>query len=128
MIFANVNMGISLQARLVLQALANREIPDHLGVSSLSTSAWYNGREQGVCVVFKNKHGLYLAVAFGECRNSDSIFVDHFPVRLHLNPPALADFTEEAYRQRQCASYLDIGHAIDIITDIVANWSVKVTA
>jgi predicted transposase YbfD/YdcC len=126
--YADIDMNISTQALLVLRALSRQEIPDDWGVMPLETSAWYNGQERGVCVTFRHSSGKRLAITFGECRNSDAIFIDHFDIKWMLNPPTIADFSEEAYKKRRYANYLDISHAIDIITDTLRDWADKVSA
>jgi hypothetical protein len=125
--FADIDINISTQALLVLRALSRQEIPDDWGIAPLETSAWYNGRERGVCVTFRHSSGKYLAITFGECRNSDAIFIDHFDLKCKLNPPTIADFSQEAYEKRRYANYLDISHAIDIITDTIKDWADKVS-
>lgn len=126
--FANIDMNISTQALLVLRVLSTHDIPPEWNIEPIETSAWYNGQERGVCVTFRNKQNKYLAITFGECRNSDSIFIDHFDTALTLNPPTLADFSEESYRRRRYAPYLGISDAIDIITEIIGNWAHKAAA
>jgi predicted transposase YbfD/YdcC len=126
--YADIDMNISTQALLVLRALSRQDIPDDWDVTTLETSAWYNGRERGVCVTFRHKKSKYLAITFGECRNSDSIFIDHFDIKCNLNPPTIADFSEDAYGKRRYADYLGISDAIDIITNILRDWSHKADA
>ena len=121
--YADIDMNISTQALLVLRALSVHEIPDAWGVKSVETSAWYNGRERGVCVTFQAQNKKALAVTFGECRNSDSIFIDHFEVTLSINPPTVLQFSDSAYRLRRYAPYLDISKAVDVIIEIVEKWA-----
>jgi hypothetical protein len=120
--FADIDMNIKMQALLVLRALSDRDMPDAWRLIQSGTSAWYNGRERGVCITFLRK-GKSLAVTFGECRNSDSIFIDHFEVKVGVNPPTVNDFSEEAYRQRRYAPYLGIEQAIEIIHEILSKWA-----
>lgn len=126
--FASIDMNISTQALLVLRVLSTHDIPPEWKIEPVETSAWYNGRERGVCITFRNKQNKCLAITFGECRNSDSIFIDHFETKMTLNPPTVRDFSEEAYRLRRYAPYLGVSDAIDIITEILSNWAYKVVA
>ncbi|WP_353189047.1 hypothetical protein [Pseudomonas sp.] len=126
--FASIDMNISTQALLVLRVLSTHDIPSEWNIEPMETSAWYNGRERGVCLTFRRNQGGCLAITFGECRNSDSIFIDHFEAALTLNPPTVSDFSEKAYRLRRYAPYLGISDSIDIITEILSNWARKAAA
>lgn len=70
----------------------------------VSASAWYNGRERGVCLVVRhpaNLSGPGLVIVFGEHRNSDDAFVDSWTMStLPWNPPTITDEPEEAYDNR----------------------------
>ena len=65
---------------------------------------WYNGRERGICIIISN-NGEQLNIAFGEIRNSDGIFVDVWETKSTFNPPTVADFSDEAYEQRNYFKY-----------------------
>jgi len=83
---------------------------------SLKSSTWYNGRERGVCLytnhmpsdrlwMYKSRTWArkHICIVFGENRNSDDIFVDHWYETnpIWMNPPRLSDMTEERYRNRK---------------------------
>ena len=66
----------------------------------LRSAAYYNGRERGICL-----YGNYckdfkkgFVIAFTECINSDNIVIDYWEIKnpCFLNPPTVADFTDEA--------------------------------
>jgi len=68
-------------------------------------SAWYNGRERGICLCIdsapdKNTDTWYV-ITFGECRNSDQIFVDNWSMAKEMNPPTIDDFDEISYKKRR---------------------------
>jgi hypothetical protein len=122
------DMGISAKARAVLAMLAGQEwgmeVPKYS--ADIYTYAWYNGREHGVAmVVAKNPMGVpaereRLVFVFGECRNSDSIFLDKWmDTESGICPPTLKDFTEEAYALRRRFEYGAVGKTADaIIKDV----------
>ena len=73
-----------------------------LDSSNLQSSAWYNGRECGICLYLRTGTKT-LIVTFGEHRNSGEIFVDHwYSEEIFLNPPTVQNFTDKAYKQRKC--------------------------
>ncbi len=84
----------------------------------LRTSAWYNGRERGICLCV-DLNGTSFVITFGECRNSDSIFVDSWIMKSSLNPPTVADFTDEAYSNRKYFSYNGIYEATQHIDKLI---------
>lgn len=70
------------------------------------TWAWYNGRERSIALTIEARTPTHdrngrLVIVFGECRNSDRIFVDTWSDRCSLDPPRLEDFTDAAYEKRQ---------------------------
>ena len=77
----------------------------------VSTAAWYNGREDGYSLTVHNYGHDNLIVTFGECRNSDAIFVDHWLQGPSINPPTVKDFSDEAYSQRH---YFNYGQAMSV--------------
>jgi hypothetical protein len=83
-----------------------------------TTSAWYNCRERGICLVVRHPDfsRKCLVITFGEIRNTDGIFIDSWHYEGYfLNPPSVEDFTEEAYKARECAPYGRIDLARNII-------------
>jgi hypothetical protein len=123
---ADSNLGLSAQARAVL-AMLSQSSCDELGEYDpevrdykieTRTYAWYNGREKGVCLeirpLLSSKQALL--ITFGEHRNSDSIFVDSWEVEeFFLNPPTVADFTDEAYAARTFVPYGNVAKAVEVI-------------
>lgn len=85
----------------------------------IRNSAWYNGREKGVCITVSDFEKT-LIITFGEGRNSDSIFVDTWEIKGGLlNPPTVADFTDEAYENRIYFKYNEIREATRHIETLV---------
>lgn len=96
------------------------------------TQAFYNGRERGIALTLQsmsNSRRVYIIV-FGECRNSDSIFIDHWTMDGGLGPyngPIVSDFPESAYEQRLYVSPVGAGLnmfqvAADKIVDLIKVW------
>jgi hypothetical protein len=125
---ADHDLGLSDQALAVLAVLSRDECDGLAAYDQeskrwkveITTSAWYNGRERGICLQVRpsltSKRALL--VTFGECRNSDSIFIDAWVVeRYFLNPPTLEDFTDDAYAARQYVPYGQVGAARALIRD-----------
>ena len=116
------SLGISEQAYAVLQGLARQyiEVPDNVLVK---TRAWYNGRERGIVLslspIGEGAPYSQLNIAFGECRNSDQIFLDKWDKYTGVNPPTVADFTEEGYANRQYFAYMDIVGVTEKIKEMV---------
>lgn len=104
---ASIGFGLSGQATAVLAMLSELETARNIEVQ---TWPWYNCRERGVCLEIRASLGAESAmlITFGECRNSDHIFIDSW---IHkgwfLNPPTIEVFTDEAYARRR---YVDYGH------------------
>lgn len=71
------------------------------------TSPFYNGRERGICITMNtfSSYDKTLHVVFGECRSSDSIFVDKWVGKMTFNNPTVEDFSEEAYNNRKYFNY-----------------------
>lgn len=136
MMIADATLGLDPQARAVLAMLSSSECDGLAEYDErfrdykieIHTSAWYNGRERGICLVvrasFTSKRAMLLT--FGECRNSDLIFVDSWVVeRYFLNPPTLEDFTDEAYEQRTYVSPGNIGEAVQVIRGKIGRFMVS---
>ena len=122
----DMSLGISEQAYAVLQGLRRLqiEVPDGVGVQ---TRAWYNGRERGIALslyqysgkTIQESHNDQLNITFGECRNSEQIFVDHWVGYTGFSPPTVENFTEEAYNNRQYFPYMDIVGVTEKIKEMV---------
>lgn len=130
----NMDLGISKQAFAVLALLSDRSLsevtpnrdPDPTGFNS-ETYAWYNGRERGVCLVFRvGGDPNCLLVTFGEHRNSDGIFVDVWEHDSYfLNPPTVDDFGDEAYVNRKVFGYGRVDQVVPYITTKVKDFFQK---
>lgn len=85
---------------------------------------FYNGRESGVILLFlKNpvdRHGL--AVAVGNNRNSDDLFIQVETVKNGINPPSWADFSEASYRARRLVDFGRFDLASEIVLKEVEGW------
>lgn len=101
------------QAMAVLALLSERghcfdDVPEEAAIL-VRTSAWYNGRERGVCICTQKltKDGREsLIITFGEHRSSDNIFVDCWiSDRIGMNPPTHDELTQEAYDRRRAFDY-----------------------
>lgn len=93
-------MGISSQARAILQILADSEPVfaefDERSRSykiTIKTFAWYNGNERGVALtVQRDPNGRCLVITFGETSNSDRVFVEHWLMEdAPINGPRVED-------------------------------------
>jgi hypothetical protein len=86
---------------------------------ALRSAAYYNGRERGICLYGYCSSGMKkgFVIAFAECRNSDEIVIDYWEIDgpCFLNPPTVADFTDEAYSKRERLRYSQIEKAVYII-------------
>src|ERR1041385_7545837 len=73
---------------------------EEIGYFTPQTSAWYNGREEGIAITlqtFNDSRPVYV-IAFGEHRNTDSIFIDHWTMKAApFNHPTVPDLPEFAY-------------------------------
>lgn len=124
---ADTTLNIQAQAYAVLAMLARQE-PAFAPYDKergeyeyeVTTSAWYNGRERGICLVVRRDiiDKKCLIVTFGECRNSDQIFIDSWE---HwggfLNPPTVADFNDEGYKARTYVPYGRVDRAVEVIVE-----------
>jgi hypothetical protein len=84
-----------------------------------STSYWSNGREQGFCLRAAGKQfadeAIHIVVV--EHRNSDSIMVYSWVERPGMNPPTLANFTDEIYKNN-CSGCFGYGNIMDAAKDV----------
>lgn len=110
----DTTLGLSEQATAVMAMLSKRE-PDFVPykdseyIIEINSSAWYNGRERGICLVVRRmlSDKTCLIVTFGECRGSDGIFVDAW------------DMTDKAYQERKEFGYgrtdLAVRHILNVM-------------
>lgn len=83
---ADTSFGLAPQAWALLHMLSAKEpffapYVEATGryMASIQTYPWYNGREMGVAlVVSKDGVGPCKVITFGENRNSDHLFVEHW--------------------------------------------------
>jgi len=127
------SFGLNNQAMALLHFLAAME-PDFAEYEhgrysiEVSTYPWYNGREKGVCLVVQ--HGLCdpkaLHITFGEIRNCDSIFVDHWVSTTPYNGPTLENTDptayEKAYQGRKVIGHGEIGKAAECIYGLMEDY------
>jgi hypothetical protein len=123
---ADPTLGIHPQARAILALLdcepAFAKYKDGFYDVNISTSAWYNGREKGYALVLsKTRHRERLVITFGECRNSDYIFVDSWLMGYGINPPTVADYPDAAYRARKRFTASQTAEAADYIYQTLKN-------
>jgi hypothetical protein len=87
----------------------------------IDTFAFYNGRERSIGLSIRDTRKGFngvktRVVIFGECRNSDEIFVDTFELKtIDINPPVLKDFTEKDYKKRKYFHYNEMYKVADYI-------------
>lgn len=83
---ADLTFGLSPQSLAILHLLARRETEfaefssGHYKVH-IETTPWYNGLEKGVALqVYRGwkKGGPCKVIVFGECREDDQIFIEHW--------------------------------------------------
>lgn len=126
MVAFDPNMGVHRVARAILTYLEDAD-PGLDASSEIYTHAWYNGRERGVSIMrYSGSKPFAMIITFGECRNSNSIFVDRwFVPRVDaptMNGPTLSDFSEAAYKKRWCCAPGLIGKAatyiLNTLTDV----------
>lgn len=128
---ADASFGLSGQALALLGLLSRREpsmapwLDDEQRYDiEIDTFPFYNGRERSVGLRVRRDwiHGKGLILVFGEDRRSDALFLDRWiEERVGLNPPTVANFTEEAYRARRTFPFARLDQAADaIIEDIRA--------
>jgi len=96
--------AISHQARAILALVPMYYRKPRPFTYDIQTFPWYNGRERGICFVVGNRGPKSRFIVFGECRNSDSIFVDTWEGVSPFNQPSVEDFSDEAYQGRVCFS------------------------
>lgn len=119
--FADSGLNLNAQALAVLAILANLE-PGFDGEDYDSTSsAWYNGRERGVCLVIRRWGAeKCLCIVFGECRSSDSLFIETWTHKGHfMNPPRIEDRPEKAYQSRETVAFGRIDLVVSKIVNMV---------
>ena len=113
---------LSPQALAVLALLSEHEVDEAI---QTSTFAFYNGRERSVGIRLQHMSAMdkALIIVWGECRNSDALFVDTWSLYgLHINPPTLADYTSAAYVGRQSFDYGRIDLAVKYIMGLVTSF------
>lgn len=94
------------------------------------TAPWYNGREIGFSLMIENpasfKPGASrnnLIIVCSEYRRSDDIVVYCWEANLSMmNPPTLADFSDEIYNNKQFFRYLDIKGSVEYIVEKIKNF------
>lgn len=121
------SLGIDGQAWAVLKLLAKRNSGNE---GSFNTFAWYNGRERGVLlVVDPGRVARSMCIVFGECRGTDSIFVDTWEQSVYFEPPVTptlvrlqvgGDVYEKAYQHRVTFSPENYDAVADHITNLIA--------
>lgn len=116
---ADTTLGLNSQAIAVLHALSELEAPESIKWSN--TGAFYNCREAGIVCSFAKsmvKPGLHIVIV--EHRNSDEIRVFQWRAPLSINPPSLADLTEDTYRNREkCFPWLDVRSVVQYVLELV---------
>lgn len=119
----DTTFGIKEQALAVLHSLSSLDLEDMTGDdgAGIATFPWYNGRERGVCLMvakaFLSRECLL--ITFGECRSSDSLFVDAWTAARPFNAPDVSLFTDEAYARRRTFDYMRVDLAREhILTTI----------
>jgi hypothetical protein len=86
----------------------------------IDTFPFYNGRERAVGLRVRRDgiHGKGLILVFGEDRRSDALFFDRWVQgRVGLNPPTVADFSDEVYRARRLFPFARLDLAADAILE-----------
>lgn len=83
----------------------------------ISAHAWYNGRERGIVIrAMRDFASPSLFMVFGECRNSDMIFLDSWIGEGDVNPATFrSQGYKEAYEQRSSFSVSEIGDVAERI-------------
>lgn len=125
---ADPHLGINKQARAVLAYLDTEpsfaKYENGFYDIDISTHAWYNGRERGVSLTI-SRLGFRgcLVVTFGECRNSDGIFVDAWELPgAPYNGPTTEGFTDDAYKARKTFPEGAAGKAGEYIFEKLADF------
>lgn len=114
----DLTFGIKEQALEIAKRLKKKLKLDN---AIVMTFPFYNGRERGIGFsIYRYGQKNSLIVTFGECRNSDSIYIDAWEIeKILMNPPTVADFTEEAYTNRRYVVPEKYDEAVKIILEIV---------
>ena len=104
----DLQLNISAAARAVLHRLSERDAPSS-AFWRITTWAWYNCRERGVALTVERYRVSRLVIVFGECRNSDEIFVDSWEGLPgdYSNGPKVEHLTDEAYESRRMFPSVD---------------------
>jgi len=95
-------------------------------IVTVNTTAWYNGRERGICLSIYDIQFKGIFIVFGENRSSDNIFVDVCKYKGSINPPQWEDLTDAAYNKRKFFSYNQIYEATEYIQDIIKETALKI--
>lgn len=113
MSLVDLQLNIKPAAWAVLHRLSEVEAPDALAPRPdasrwrTTTWAWYNGHERGISLVVERYISggkvQRLVVVFGECRSSDSIFVDSWDDAEgdYSDGPKVEHMTVAAYEKRK---------------------------
>lgn len=124
------DFGIRPQARALLAYLSEFSIDLPL-CWMLWTWAWYNGREKCFCITVetgshKRKPKTFVVVA-GECRGSDSLFVDSWAVdgSLYGESPKVHEPTPAAYKARKTFSPGRFDQAQEAIYEAIRAFAAK---
>lgn len=114
MSFPNYKLGVHPLA-WAIYTLVDIQTTDVHNRSYWKTTAWYNGRECGICIVVPVFSGSVnpraLVITFGECRASDAIFVDSWTMPEGMNPPTVDDYDDTAYKNRRTFDHANIAEA-----------------
>lgn len=119
----DLTLGINPVALVLLGHLAKKRGLDD--GATISTRAWYNGRECGVSLEVGEYGQEHLFVTFGECRHSDMIFVDHWISHPTMNGPSThfdSDKRDMAYAARERFEPESYSIASEFIYTIVRDW------
>ncbi len=105
---------LSFQIKPVAFAIAGLISVETSNRPDFSTFPWYNGRERGICLVVSKSYldDIVTFISFGECRNSDSIYVDIWKGPHPCDcPTVVRHYTDEAYNNRKTFSSIKIHDA-----------------
>lgn len=113
MIMINLDIDICPQALAIQNALKSWSQDYAWSKYDLNISIFplLNGRERGLCLVVEktSRNQKALLISFGECRGSDTLFVQSVITdKFIMNGPRTEHFTEESYYNRDNFGYLDI--------------------
>ena len=122
MSFPDYKLGVHPLAWAIYN-LVDINTSDVRGRSYWKTTAWYNGRECGICIVVPAAGGSVapraLVITFGECRNIDNIFVDTWTMPENINPPTVNDYPEEAYQRRRTFNRSEVDSAAKYVGSLL---------